>query len=74
MLPQGEYTNFEMFISEHLRPDQGSKAGSWTRCRADQVVKPDLYGWFILIIFGIKRVCGKAMWPGSNALKVTLEV
>ena len=35
--------NFEVFMAENLRPEEawGSMAGSWARCRFDQVVNPD---------------------------------
>ena len=33
--------NFEVFMAKYLRPNSGSRAGSWVRYRADQVGNPD---------------------------------
>ena len=38
---KSDSNNFEVFITEHLRPNLQSTAGSWARCRADEMINPD---------------------------------
>ena len=63
-----------MFITEHLGPDWVSMAEFQTWCKADQVIRLDLDGWFSSPIYWIKRVCGQVIWPGHNTLLVNLEI
>ena len=43
-----------MFLVAHMEPNCGCKAGSWTRCNADQVSRFDLMIDFVYPYLGLK--------------------
>ena len=45
-----------------------------TRGKADLMIRLDLDSEFGLTQFGIKKACSQDMWPGCNALCVTLDI
>ena len=51
--------DIKLNVGKAKGPDWENMAGCWTRCKADQVITPDLEGWLGLTTFWIKRVCGQ---------------